>query len=135
MRRAPRLAVVGPLGDLLAALRVGLEDHGFEVVTMGEAPSALEELLAAAPDLICLCVAINQEAGLELYTELTRHPMLSRRPVVVLEEAGDEANAFSTLIAARGVAAPAGILVSPFDLDELVRTANVLLGRPVGVAP
>ncbi len=135
MRRDPRLAVVGSQTDRMTALRVGLEDYGFEVVTVAEPSSALDELVEAAPDLICLGPTSQGEDGLALYTELTHDPALSRCPVVILEGQGSGEESFSDLAAAAGVPAPAGVLGSPFDVDELVRTANVLLGRPLGVAP
>ena len=135
MKRAPRLAVVDDRNDVTAVLRLGLEDHGFDVLTLGEPTSALEGLTAAAPDLICLGMATRQDASVGLYKELAHHPRLSGCPVVVLAGSAPERESVVALLAAAGAPAPAGILASPVDLDELVRTANALLGRPLGVAP
>jgi DNA-binding response OmpR family regulator len=135
VRRAIRVAVVEDRVDIAAPLRVGLEDHGFEVVTLAGATATLERLAAAAPDLICLGVEPAGGPAGQLYAGLAAHPGLAQRPVVIMGGPRGGPDPLDVLGGVAEMPVPAGILATPVDLEEVVRTVNALLGRPLGVAP
>jgi len=118
---SPRLLLVEDEADLLLAVRILLEGHGFEVLAAATGADALRVAEDAQPDVIVLDVGLPDVDGLELLTTLRER--LSGRPRTIVLSAHASGH---TAAKARELGCDRYV-TKPFDPDELIEAIDSLL--------
>jgi len=88
----PRVLVVDDVPDNVKLLAYELSDHGYEVVTAHDGPTALRRAREAAPDVILLDVMMPGMDGIEVCRRLKADPALRPVPVVMISAREQEAD-------------------------------------------
>jgi CheY-like chemotaxis protein len=123
------IAIIDDEEDILTYFRVALEDHGYRVVTTSEPSEALEMLEREQPELICLDLLMPGKTGISLYGSLSRHPRLSRVPVVILSGLAVRDELPRILREAGGLPSPARFVEKPAEIEKFVAMLDEILGR------
>jgi CheY-like chemotaxis protein len=76
--------VVDDEPDIVTYLTTLLEDNGYRTRSAGDADSAIFEMRARPPDLICLDIMMPRRSGLSLYRQVKVDPQLQGIPVIVI---------------------------------------------------
>ena len=121
----PLILVADDDADILALVRYGLADCGYEVVTAVDGEAALELALARRPDVAVLDVHMPQMTGPEV-----------ARSLLEVEDGPEPSVIFFSAAAPSEVASEldARFLRKPFQLKQLVETVeSVLSSRAAGV--
>jgi two-component system phosphate regulon response regulator PhoB len=87
---AQRILVVEDEPDLLALVRINLEQAGFEVETAENGNDALAALRRAPPDLMILDLMLPDVPGTEICRRVRGSDELSELPVIMLTAKADE---------------------------------------------
>ena|SRR5215216_4683866 len=107
--------------DILDAVRLLLEQEGFEVITAEDCSKALDYLAQQSPDLILTDLMMPEMTGLELIHRLRRVSNFDRIPIIAM-------SAYNPTYLAAAVGAGAETaLHKPEDLDALIKTVNQVL--------
>ncbi len=85
-----RVLVVDDAPDNVKLLTFELSDHGYEVITAGDGPTALRRARDSAPDVILLDVMMPVMGGIEVCRRLKADPVLRHVPVVMVSARGQE---------------------------------------------
>jgi two-component system alkaline phosphatase synthesis response regulator PhoP len=109
----------------LDLLRVHLASAGHEVLTAEDAVLGLRAIIADAPDLILLDLAVPYLDGFEMIEALHTDPATRDIPVIVLTGRGDD----ETYTQARKLGA-AQLLTKPVERDLLIKAIDGQLGSP-----
>ena len=107
----------------LDLLRVHLAGAGHEVLTAEDAVLGLRAIIASAPDLILLDLAVPYLDGFEMIEALRTDPATRNIPVIVLTGRGDD----ETYSRARELGA-AQLLTKPVERDLLMKAIDGQLG-------
>lgn len=108
---------------ILKFLQVRLRASGYDVLTAGSGPEALEQLQAQEPDLLVLDVVMP---GIDGFETLKQVRAISSVPVIILS--GKEAN--TDKVKGLGLGAD-DYLTKPFSPDELVARIEAVRRRAV----
>jgi DNA-binding response OmpR family regulator len=102
-----------------------LTEEGFRVVTRGEvSDNALVEVAGLAPDLVVLDLVIAQQAaGWELLVALHNDPATTTIPILVVTASGMLVRERAAELEEWGC----GVLMKPFDVDDLVAAVRACL--------
>jgi CheY-like chemotaxis protein len=122
------------LADDSVAIRQVIEltfaDEDVRVISVGDGEQAIAMLTQSAPDIVLVDAALPGRSGYEVAEFMRRTPGLTAIPVLLL------AGAFERVDQARADAARCGgVLVKPFEPQQIIGTVRDLLGRPAGAAP
>ena len=79
-----KILVVDDEASVGQVLQAGLEMHGFVVRYEARATDTIKACLEFHPDLVLLDIDMPDEDGETVASELQRHPMLRRTPVIFL---------------------------------------------------
>ena len=121
MAEARTILVVDDEPDLLNAVRLYLEDEGYQVLTATNGEEALAKVRTRLPDLIVLDVMMPQMNGFEALGEIRR---ISNVPVIMLTVKGEESDKV------RGLGLGADDYVTkPFSQRELLSRIQAVLRR------
>lgn len=119
----PRVLVIeddAATGEFLAEIFAA---ESFQVTVVSQAPSA-ETVASDRPHLVVLDVLLHgSDGGLRLLRELKRNPETATIPVILC-------TAHAALVHSEGPtleALTAGVVLKPFDLDELLATVAAAL--------
>ncbi|WP_432736406.1 response regulator [Maridesulfovibrio sp. FT414] len=107
---------------ILKIVDAGLSAAGFKVITASDGAEAFEIVSQVAPDLILSDICMPVMDGIQLCEKVQNHPNLSHIPFVVMSSGSDRRTMRELLH--KGAAA---FLVKPFNIDQLVITAEKLL--------
>lgn len=124
-----RIAVVNDDTTFLTMMCEILAEEGWEAYTLREADAAFEELRRDPPDLIILDVQLDTpETGWRVLNLLKLDRATRTVPVVICSAALHDLQEKESYLNERGV----GILVKPFDLDDLYACVRSMLetGKP-----
>ena len=121
MAEGRTILVVDDEPDLLNAVRLYLEDEGYQVLTATNGEEALAKVRTRLPDLIVLDVMMPQMNGFEALAEIRR---ASNVPVIMLTVKGEESDKV------RGLGLGADDYVTkPFSQRELLSRIQAVLRR------
>jgi two-component system KDP operon response regulator KdpE len=121
MAEGRTILVVDDEPDLLNAVRLYLEDEGYQVLTATNGEEALAKVRTRLPDLIVLDVMMPQMNGFEALGEIRR---ISNVPVIMLTVKGEESDKV------RGLGLGADDYVTkPFSQRELLSRIQAVLRR------
>jgi DNA-binding response OmpR family regulator len=110
----PILLCIDDDPEALHVLKIGLEDRGYTVFTVGGAKEASAFLAATTPDLIITDLRMTPVNGFDLFVELRKSPALANVPVIFLTAVEhDFAQSYGKKL---GVDA---YMTKPIDLDRL----------------
>lgn len=132
--RAPLVAIVDDERDIVTYLELALQDHGYRVCTATESPTALEQVIAAGPDIICLDLLMPRHTGMALYAEIVRHPHLGQCPVLIMSGLTRKEDLSKLLEEAGGLPEPAGFLEKPIRIEQLLEALRDQVGPGEGAA-
>ena len=122
--RAPRILVVDDEPPLVELVRGYLAREGFEILTAGDGPSAVQLVRDETPDLVVLDVMLPVFDGLEVCRQIRA---FSDAYVLMLTARGEEIDRVVGLTVGAD-----DYLVKPFSPRELVARVKALLRRPRG---
>jgi CheY-like chemotaxis protein len=122
MSSKAKILVVEDESDILAIIRLRLENVGYEVLTAGNGDEALNFLQRELPDLIITDVLMPVMDGFAFYKELKRSSVTSTIPVLILTSRSKMEDTFRVVGADEFVA-------KPFDHQELIAKVEHLLHR------
>jgi two-component system KDP operon response regulator KdpE len=121
MAEGRTILVVDDEPDLLNAVRLYLEDEGYQVLTATNGEEALAKVRTRLPDLIVLDVMMPEMNGFEALGEIRR---VSNVPVIMLTVKGEESDKV------RGLGLGADDYVTkPFSQRELLSRIQAVLRR------
>jgi two-component system, OmpR family, KDP operon response regulator KdpE len=121
MAEGRTILVVDDEPDLLNAVRLYLEDEGYQVITATNGEEALAKVRTRLPDLIVLDVMMPEMNGFEALAEIRR---ASNVPVIMLTVKGEESDKV------RGLGLGADDYVTkPFSQRELLSRIQAVLRR------
>ena len=121
---AQRILVVEDEPDLLALVRINLEQAGFEVETAENGSDALAALRRAPPDLMLLDLMLPDVPGTEICRRIRGSAELSELPIIMLTAKADEVD--------RVVGLELGAddyVTKPFSPRELMLRVRAVLRR------
>ena len=108
--------------DILCIAKVALGTVGNLQTALIHGPQmALEQLVRAAPDLILLDVMMPEIDGPTLFSEILRHPLLAKTPVIFMT-AKVQPREVSHYLALGAI----GVIPKPFDPMSLAREVRQL---------
>ena len=123
---APLVAIVDDEKDIVTYLRLVLEDNGYRVLTVTESSTALERLVAAEPDVVCLDLLMPKHTGVALYAEIIRHPDLAGCPVLIMSGLTPREDLPKLLEEAGGLPPPAWFVEKPIKAAQLLDALSEL---------
>lgn len=117
LAQRPHIVVVNDTQEILDLFREILEDEGYAVTLYSFAINDLSELLKLRPDLVILDFLIGGESlGWQLLQKMKMDRRTAHIPVIVCSAALQLLQELEGHLRAKNV----GIVVKPFDIDELV---------------
>ncbi len=119
--------------DVVIALRMALEDAGFNVVTASNGHEALVKMHKHRPDCVSLDLVMPRESGARFYRRLRENPAWDPVPVVVVTaHSRDDLGQgdFDELFKGHTARRPDAHLEKPVKLQEYVETVVGLVGSP-----
>lgn len=111
--------------DSITVLRLvesGLERSGFQIITAKNGKEALEKLNEKCPDLILSDLDMPVMNGFQFRHEVNKHPEWKKIPFMVMSANSDRSTMRNMI--SKGIA---GYLVKPFNMEQLLITAEKLL--------
>jgi DNA-binding response OmpR family regulator len=124
-----RILVIDDRAELLALLRMILEDERYQVSVLQEGQLAVETVRADQPDLVILDLRLEDASGTDVLQSLRAHTSTADIPVIVYTAAVMEAEGVSQLITSDpGRYANVSVLQKPFELDALLARVQQVLG-------
>ena len=117
--------VVNGSPDFLDMVRELLQGEHYNVTTTNFVPNTFDQIAALGPELLIIDLVVGLRAGPELVTRLAGAAATQRIPIILVS------TTWHLLDEAEGIA-PEGseyrYLVKPFDIDDLLRTVDELIG-------
>lgn len=124
-----RILVVDDRANLLALLRMILEDEQYQVSILQEGRDAVARIRDNPPDLVILDLKLADANGLDILESLRAQTSTADIPVIVYTAAVIEAESVSNLISGNPARyTNVSVLQKPFDLDALLNRVQEVLG-------
>lgn len=124
-----RILVVDDRANLLALLRMILEDEQYQVSILQEGRDAVARIRDNPPDLVILDLKLADANGLDILESLRAQTSTADIPVIVYTAAVIEAESVSNLISGNPARyTNVSVLQKPFDLDALLYRVQEVLG-------
>ncbi len=123
------ILVVNDTQEILDLFRMILEDEGYRVTSLGFAVEDLRKIIDAAPDLVVLDLVFDREyVGWQTLQKMKMHRDTEKIPVLVCTAEIRKAQEIQGYLTEKGV----GLLLKPFDIDELIAQVTRLLSSNTG---
>jgi DNA-binding response OmpR family regulator len=116
------ILVVDDEEDLREAMKFQLQANGFDVITASDGIEALERLKEKTPDLILLDVNMPRMTGLEFCNHIKDENGELNPAVLIVSARANIEEAFKGLNIK-------GLIIKPFDLDELINKAKEIISQ------
>lgn len=129
MAERTHILVVNDTQEILDLFRMILEDEGYRVTALGFAVEDLRKIIDAAPDLVILDLVFDREyVGWQTLQKMKMHRETEKIPVLVCTAEIRKAQEIQGYLTEKGV----GLLLKPFDIDELIAQVTRLLSPNTG---
>ena len=115
-----RILIVEDDPSLRVVIRMVLERAGYEIGEAANGLAALEEIAAAAPDLVIADLTMPRMGGTELIEAIRSKPEMAAIPVVLM-------TGHVMGVDAKGSAD--AVVTKPFEPEDLIRTVATLVGH------
>lgn len=122
-----RVLIVDDEPDLLRSVRDFLRNQGCDVVCVGSAEEALDNLEAQPPDVILLDLNLPQMSGFELCKQVKSNTCFQKVPILILSSRASEPDKVMGLELGAD-----DYLVKPFGMRELLARVRALVRRSLG---
>jgi DNA-binding response OmpR family regulator len=124
-----RILVVDDKANLLALLRMLLEDEQYQVSVLQEGRGVIEHVRESPPDLLILDLKLADASGMDILETLRAQSSTADIPIIVYTAAVIEAESVSNLIASNPARyTNVSVLQKPFELDALLERVQEVLG-------
>jgi len=131
MAAGKHILVVNDTQEILDLFRMILEDEGYRVTALGFAVEDLRRIIDAAPDLVILDLVFDREyVGWQTLQKMKMHRDTEKIPVLVCTAEVRKAQEIQGYLTEKGV----GLLLKPFDIDDLISQVTRLLTDESGLA-
>ena len=107
----------------LGALKLGLEERGYQVLTAGSGADALNLLKTKSPDMLLVDLRMQPMNGFEFFQTVKKNPRLSETPIIFVTAVSDPIS--QKYGESLGVD---GYLTKPVDVDNLDNIIRAKLG-------
>jgi DNA-binding response OmpR family regulator len=107
------------------AYQDGLTRAGFEVVIAHDGEQALSKIKSDKPDLILLDLIMPSKNGFEVMEDLKKNPSMSKAPVVILSNLGQE----SDVKKSKDLGAVDYLVKSNYSMKEVIEKVQSFLGK------
>ncbi len=125
MHSGRHILVVNDTQEILDLFTLILEEEGYRVTALGFAVEDLRKIIEIAPDLVILDLVFDREyVGWQTLQKMKMHRETEKVPVLVCTAEVRKAQEIQGYLAEKGV----GLLLKPFDIDELIGQVRRLLG-------
>ena len=129
MAERKHILVVNDTQEILDLFRMILEDEGYRVTVLGFAVEDLRKIIDGAPDLVILDLVFDREyVGWQTLQKMKMHRDTEKIPVLVCTAEIRKAQEIQGYLTEKGV----GLLLKPFDIDELIVQITRLLSPGIG---
>lgn len=126
---AKRVAVINDDTAFLTLMRQLLDEEGYDASCYKEGAAAYEEVRAFDPDAIVLDIRLEQpETGWKVLDLFKLDRLLGTRPIIVCSADERALRERAAYLRAKGCS----MLPKPFDLDDLLRLLDQLVGSRSG---
>lgn len=126
----PTLLLADDSVTIQRVIELTFADEDVRVVAVSDGEQAIASMAASPPDIVLVDAAMPGRSGYEVAEYMRRTPGLTDVPVLLL------AGAFEPIDRARADAARcAGVLVKPFEPQQVIARVQELLTRPAGASP
>lgn len=116
--------------DLVEAMRLTLENAGFEVVDAQDGKKGVEKILSASPDLIILDVMMGtQDEGFHVAYQIKSDPKTCDIPLIMLTAVGQETGFSFDKDKDEDFLPVNEFLEKPIDPDTLIELVKKNLGQ------
>ena len=116
--------------DLVEAMRLTLENEGFEVIDAQDGKKGLEKIALEKPDLILLDVMMEtQDEGFHIAYQIRNNPEMSDLPIIMLTAVGQETGFSFDKDKDEDFLPVEEFLEKPVNPDLLVEKIRAALGR------
>ena len=116
-----RILVLDDRANLLALLRMVLEEENYDVSVLQQGRGAVERIRENPPDLIILDLRLADASGLDILESLRAQDATSDIPVIIYTAAVIEAESVTNLIASNPTRyTNVSVLQKPSELDDLL---------------
>jgi DNA-binding response OmpR family regulator len=119
---SPRLLVLEDDDGIRTALRLSMEDEGYDVVDRADAEGALEAVRADAPDLMLVDLMLG---GMDGFSFIRSVRPVSSAPIIVLSARADTHDIVAALEAGAD-----DYVTKPFEIKEVSARLRALRRRP-----
>ncbi|HEU0028317.1 MAG TPA: response regulator [Ktedonobacterales bacterium] len=124
-----RVLVIDDRQELLALIRMLLEDAEYGVSVLSDGSLVEETARRAHPDLIVLDMRLGAISGLDVLERLRTNQATADIPVIVATAAMTDADVVERLIGdPSGRYANISVLKKPFDGDALLERIQIMIG-------
>lgn len=124
-----RILVVDDKANLLALLRMLLEDEQYQVSVLQEGKGVVEHVRDNPPDLVILDLKLADASGMDILEALRAQSSTADIPIIVYTAAVIEAETVSNVIAGNPARyTNVSVLQKPFELDALLERVQEVLG-------
>lgn len=131
MATGKHILIVNDTQEILDLFRMILEEEGYRVTALGFAVEDLRRIIDAAPDLVILDLVFDREyIGWQTLQKMKMHRETEHLPVLVCTAEIRKAQEIQGYLTEKGV----GLLLKPFDIEDLISQVTRLLAGESGVA-
>lgn len=124
-----RILVVDDRANLLALLRMILEDEQYQVSVLDKGRGAVEHIRENPPDLVILDLKLADADGVDILESLRAQTPTADIPVIVYTAAVMEAESVANLVSSNPARyTNVSVLQKPFELDALLERVQEVLG-------
>ena len=124
--------VVDDEPDIVTYLTTILEDNGYRTRSARDADSALAEMRARPPDLICIDIMMPRRSGLSLYHQMKTDPDFKDIPVIVISAFSRledfTGQKFRRIFPDESVPEPSFFIEKPVNVEHFLETIELILG-------
>ena len=124
-----RILVIDDKPNLLALLRMLLEEEQYQVSVLQDGREAVQVIRENPPDLVILDLKLDEVSGTDILESLRAHEGTAEIPVIIYTAAVLEAEAVSKLVTGNPTRyANVSVVQKPFELDTLLGRVQQVLG-------
>ena len=127
---AKKIMIIDDDIDLVEALRLTLEDAGFEVIDAQEGKKGLDKMVAEKPDLVILDVMMGtQDEGFHIAYQMRNNDEIKDIPIIMLTAVGQETGFTFDKDKDEDFLPVEEFLEKPVDPDKLIEIVKTTLGQ------